>query len=153
MSESKNASFAPYLCVNDAARAIDFYTQAFGAVEQFRIGEPGQKIGHAELLINGNMLMLSDEFPEMGGKSAATLGGSPVTLCLIVDDVDAVAARAVAAGAKVRRAVENQFYGHRGGLFEDPFGHLWWVATEIEQVSPEEMKRRAAELFGGSQSS
>ncbi len=149
MSEQKNHTLAPYLCVNDGARAIEFYQQAFGAVERFRLGEPGQKIGHAELLINGKLVMLSDEFPEIGTRSAKTIGGSPVVICLIVDDVDAIAKRAVDAGAKVLRPVENQFYGDRGGKFEDPFGHIWWIATHIEEISPEEMKRRAAELFGG----
>jgi PhnB protein len=146
MRESKNSTFAPYLCVKDAAGAIDFYIRAFGAVEQFRIGDPGQKIGHAELLVNGNLLMLSDEALERDFKSPTALGGSPVTICLIVDDVDAIAARSIAAGARVIRPVENQFYGHRGGLFEDPYGHLWWIATEIEDVSPEELKRRVGEL-------
>lgn len=137
----------PYLCVRDAARAIEFYKKAFGATEVGRMADPEGKVAHAELKIAGEKIMLADEFPEMGGRSPHTLGGSPVTIHLYVEDVDAVAKQAVAAGAKVQRPVEDQFYGDRAGKFEDPFGHLWYIATHKEDVSEEEMKKRAAAMF------
>jgi PhnB protein len=140
----------PYLTVKNAAGALDFYKQAFGATELMRMGSPDGKIGHAEIKIGDAIVMLSDEFPEMGVLSPETIGGSPVAIHLYVEDVDAVATRAIAAGAKVVRPVENQFYGDRGGKFTDPYGHNWWLATHIEDVSPDEMKKRAAALFGGS---
>ena len=139
----------PYLCVRDAARAIDFYKQALGAIEVVRLAGPSGKIGHADLLIGRAHVMLSDEFPEMGVRSPQTLGGSPVSLELYTEDADALFARAVAAGAKVLRPVADQFYGDRGGKLEDPFGHVWWIATHKTDVSPEEMERRASALFGG----
>ena len=138
----------PYLCVGDAAAAIEFYAKAFGAAEIVRIGAPGGKIGHAEIRIAGAPIMLSDEYPDTGVRSPRALGGSPVTMHLYVEDVDAFAGRAVAAGAKVLRPVADQFYGDRGGKFEDPFGHIWWIATHQEDVSAEEMRRRAEALFG-----
>jgi PhnB protein len=109
---------------------------------------PDGKIGHAELTIGDSLIMLSDEFPEEGVKSPMSLGGSPITMSVYVEDVDAVFERAVAAGAKPLRAVEDQFYGDRSGQFEDPFGHRWSVATHVEDVSPEEMQRRAREAMG-----
>jgi PhnB protein len=139
----------PYLTVAGGAAAIDFYKQVFDAIELFRLDAPGGHIGHAELLIGGNVIYLSDEFPEMDVRGPASIGGSPVTLSLYVNDVDAVAARAVAAGATLLRPVADQFYGDRGGKLRDPFGHVWWLATHIEDVSPEEMKTRADRLFGG----
>jgi PhnB protein len=139
----------PYLCVRDAARAIDFYKLALGAVEVVRLAGPSGKVGHAELRIGRAPLMLSDEFPETGVRSPQTLGGAPVSLQLYTEDADALFARAVAAGAKVLRPVADQFYGDRGGKLEDPFGHVWWIATRKTDVSPEEMQRRAAALFGG----
>ncbi|HEV7517074.1 MAG TPA: VOC family protein [Thermoanaerobaculia bacterium] len=138
----------PYLCVRDAASAILFYQQALGATEVVRLAGPSGKIGHADLKIGGAHIMLSDEFPEMGVRSPQSLGGSPVSLELYTEDVDALFARAVAAGAKVLRPVADQFYGDRGGKLEDPFGHVWWIATHKAEVSPDEMKRRAAALFG-----
>lgn len=138
----------PYLCVRNAAAAIEFYKTAFGATESMRIGDPAGKIGHAEIRIGSAPIMLSDEFPEMGVVSPQTLGGSPVGIHLYVEDVDALAGRAVAAGAKVLRPVEDQFYGDRAGKLEDPFGHAWWLSTRKEDMSPEEMKKRAAALFG-----
>jgi PhnB protein len=140
-------AFTPYLTVRNASAAIDFYKAAFGATEQYRI-EHGGAVGHAELTIGGSMLMLSDEFPEMDVLGPETRGGSAVCLHLYVPDVDAVVARAVAAGAKILRPVEDQFYGDRGGKIVDPFGHVWWFATHKEDVSPEEIKRRAAALYG-----
>jgi PhnB protein len=114
-----------------------------------RMQEPGGRIGHAELKIGKANIMLSDEYPEMGVRSPRTLGGSPVTIHLYVEDVDALAARATGAGAKVLRPVADQFYGNRGGKFEDPYGHVWYFATHKEDVSPEEMKRRAESAGGG----
>jgi PhnB protein len=138
----------PYLTVKNAATAIEFYKKVFGATELMRIAAPGGKVGHAELLVGGAPLMISDEYPEMDVLAPETIGGSPVTMHLYVHDVDAVFDRAVAAGATAVRPVADQFYGDRGGKFKDPFGHAWWVATHIEDVAPEEMKKRAQELFG-----
>ena len=140
----------PYLCVHDAAAAIEFYKKAFGAVELMRMADPSGKVGHAELKIGGAIIMLSDEHPEMGAVGPKTLGGTPVAVMLYFEDVDAVAKRAVAAGGKLVRAVEDQFYGDRNGKLEDPYGHIWWIATHKEDVSPEEMDRRAAALHGAS---
>jgi PhnB protein len=138
----------PYLIVKDAAGAIDFYKQAFGAAEVMRFTDPQGKIGHAEIRIGQALVMLADEFPELDVRSPQSYGGSPVTIHLYVEDVDAVAERALEAGAKLLRPVEDQFYGDRGGKFGDPFGHVWWFATHKEDVTPEEMKKRAAALFG-----
>jgi PhnB protein len=139
----------PYICVDGAARAIQFYEKVFGAVERMRMPAPGDKIGHAELQIGGAVLMLSDEHPEFGALSPRTVGGTPVTLSLYVDDVDSVHAKALAAGARELRPVRDEFYGDRSGQFEDPFGHKWNVATHVEDVSPEEMQRRAEALTTG----
>jgi PhnB protein len=140
-------SMTPYLIVNGAAKAIEFYKNVFGAIELFRLGGPDGKIGHAELMINDSVLMLADEAPQMGALSPPTIGGSPVRILLYVDNVDDIVPRAVAAGAKIVRPVEDQFYGDRAGGIEDPFGHHWHVATHKEDVSPDEMKRRAEALF------
>jgi PhnB protein len=139
----------PYLIVHGAAAAIEFYKKAFGATELFRMDGPNGKIGHAEMRIGDSPIMLADESPEMGAKSPQTFGGSPISIMLYVEDVDAVVSRAVAAGAKVTRPIEDKFYGDRMGGLEDPYGHTWYVATHIEDVSSDEMKRRAAALFGG----
>lgn len=139
----------PYLCIRDAARAIEFYQQAFGATEVMRLVQPDGRVGHAEIKIGNALVMLADEFPEMGFRSPQALGGSPVTIHVYVADVDAAARQALAAGAQELRPVQDQFYGDRSGQFEDPFGHRWSLATHQEDVSPEEMKRRAAALFGG----
>jgi len=139
----------PYLTVDGAAQAIDFYVSVLGAKERMRMPGPDGKIGHAELEIGRGMVMLSDEFPDMGGKSPKTVGGNPVTVMTYVEDVDAVFERALNAGATERRPLENQFYGDRSGQFEDPFGHLWYVASHIEDVSEEEMAKRSAELMSG----
>ncbi|MBV9959061.1 MAG: VOC family protein [Acidobacteria bacterium] len=138
----------PYLCVNDAAGAIEFYKKAFGATELQRMEAPGGKIAHAELKIGEGIIMLADEFPEMGFVSPQTLGGSPITLYLYFEDVDAVAESAVAGGAKLLKPVEDQFYGDRSGRLEDPYGHIWGIATHKEDLSEEEVKRRAAAMFG-----
>jgi PhnB protein len=134
---------SPYLAVDDAHAAIGFYCDMLGAVERVRLGGPDGKIGHAELEFGTSVLMLADEFPEAGNQSPKTLGGTAVTLSLYVADVDAVHARALAAGATELRAPADQFYGDRTAGFEDPFGHRWFVATRIENVSAEEMQRRA----------
>jgi PhnB protein len=132
----------PYLVVDGAAKAIDFYKKVFGATELMRMPAPGDKIGHAEIKIGDSVVMLADAVTEMGHKSPKTLGGSPISLLVYVENVDATVSGAVAAGATVIRPVENQFYGDRMGTVTDPFGHQWYVATHVEDVSPEEMKRR-----------
>jgi PhnB protein len=136
-------SVTPYLIIDGAADAIAYYTKAFGATELFRIPAPGGKIGHAEIKIGDSPIMLADEFPEMGYKSPKTLGGSPISIMIYVDDVDTVFERAIAAGGAAQRPVKDQFYGDRSGTLEDPFGHVWHVATHKEDVSAEEMERRA----------
>ena len=138
----------PYLCVDGAAAAIDFYGRVLGATERMRMGGPDGKVGHAELQIGSGLVMLADEFPGMGQRSPRFLGGSPVTVSVYVEDVDAVFAKALDAGAKEVRAVETQFYGDRAGQFEDPWGHLWSIATHVEDVPPEEMARRAEAVAG-----
>ena len=134
----------PYLIVNGAAQAIEFYKKAFGATEIMRMAQPGGKVGHAEIKIGDSIIMLADESPDVGARSPQSIGGSPVSIMLYVEDVDRIFSQAVAAGAKVRRPVADQFYGDRTGGIEDPFGHLWYIATHKEDVSPEEMRKRAA---------
>jgi PhnB protein len=136
----------PYLIVDDAAKAIDFYKRAFGATELMRMPAPGDKVGHAEIQVGDSVVMLADPMAEMGHKSPKTLGGSPVSLLIYVEDADATVAGAVAAGARVTRPLENQFWGDRMGDVTDPFGHRWHVATHVEDVSPEEMQRRMEAL-------
>ena len=140
---------SPYLCVDGAAAAIEFYGAVLGATERVRMPAPGGGIGHAELQLGDSVIMLSDEMPEMGVRGPRAVGGTPVILSVYVEDVDAVFDRAVSAGATPLRAVENQFYGDRSGQFEDPFGHVWSVATHVEDVAFDEMARRAAEMMGG----
>lgn len=142
-------SVTPYLVLRNAARAIDFYKEAFGAQELFRMPAPGGRIGHAELQIGTSKIMMADEHPEIGAVGPETRGGSTVSLMLYVEDVDTVFDRAVKAGAKADRPVENQFYGDRMGSLTDPFGHVWHVASHVEDVSPEEMERRAAAQHKG----
>ena len=134
----------PYLIVKDAARAIEFYKKAFGATELMRMPGAGGKIGHAEIKIGDSPIMLADEVPGMGFRSPESLGGSPISILLYVEDVDVVFSEALAAGAKVQRPVADQFDGERTGGVTDPFGHVWYIATHKEDVSPEEMKKRAA---------
>jgi PhnB protein len=138
----------PYLCVDGAEAAIAFYSSVLGATERMRMPAPGGMIGHAELELGDSLIMLSDEFPEMGQRSPKTVGGTPVTMSVYCEDVDAVFNKAVEAGATVVQAPETQFYGDRSGQFEDPFGHRWNVASRVEDVSPEEIRRRAAEWMG-----
>jgi PhnB protein len=138
-------AITPYLIVKGAANALDFYKKAFGAVEVFRFPQPDGRIGHAEIKIGDSMVMLADEHPEMGARSPETIGGSPISMLLYVTDADAVFNQAVAAGAKVVRPLANQFYGDRTGGVTDPFGHQWYIATHIEDVSSAEMQKRASE--------
>lgn len=138
---------SPYLCVNGANAAIDFYTRVFGATERMRMPSPDGKIGHAELQIGDSVIMLADEHPETDFRSPRALGGTPVLISIYVEDVDATFGRAIAAGAKSIRPLKDEFYGDRAGQFEDPFGHKWSVATHIEDVSPDEMSRRAAKAM------
>ncbi|HEY7964832.1 MAG TPA: VOC family protein [Steroidobacteraceae bacterium] len=133
----------PYLIIKGAADAIEFYKKAFGATELLRMADPQGRVGHAEIKIGDSVIMLADEHPSMGYRGPRSLGGSSVSILLYLPDVDDVFARAVKAGAKAQRAVANQFYGDRSGTLEDPFGHVWTVATHVEDVAPEEMKRRA----------
>jgi PhnB protein len=139
----------PYLCVDGAADAIDFYSKVFGASEKVRMPSPGGKVGHAELEIGDSLIMLADEHPEMGIRGPKTIGGTPVTVSVYVEDVDDVFKRAIDAGATALRDVENQFYGDRRGDFEDPFGHRWSVATHVEDVPPDEMEKRMAAAMAG----
>ncbi len=142
-------SITPYLIVGDGAAALDFYKRAFGAVERMRIDWPGGAIGHAEIVFGDSVVMLASEFPEMDAVSPKTVGGTPVSLLLYTEDVDAMFARAVEAGAREIRAVKNQFYGDRTGTLEDPFGHRWTIATHVEDVSAEELAKRSEAMFSG----
>lgn len=137
----------PYLHVRNAAQAIDFYTNAFGAKERFRLTEPGGRIGHAELDFGGMTLMLADEYPEFGIRGPQSIGGTSVSVHLHVDDADAAIRRAAKAGAVVEREPQDEFYGERGGVVRDPFGHRWNIGHNIEEVSPEEMQRRYTEIM------
>ena len=137
-------SVTPHLCIKGAAQAIEFYKQAFSAVERMRAPHPDGRISHAEIQIGDSLIMLSDEFPEMDARSPQSLGGSPVNIYLYVQDADATFNRAVAAGAKVKRPIADQFYGDRVGGIEDPFGHTWWISTHKGDLSLEEIAKRAA---------
>lgn len=140
-------SATPMLCVNDAAAALEFYKKAFGAVEVYRLTEPGGRVGHAEIKIGRAVVMLADEYPELGHRSPQSLGGTPVTIHLYVEDADAVVSQAHDAGAKILRLVKDEFYGDRVGKLEDPFGHVWHIATRNEDVTPEEVQKRFAAFF------
>ena len=133
----------PYLSIRDAAGAIDFYKKAFGAREIMRMPGPEGKLGHAEIQIGGSRVMLSDEHPALDFLGPQTRGGTTVHLHVYMKGVDEVIERAVKAGAKLTRPVQDQFYGDRLGTVEDPFGHVWHIATHIEDVTPAELKRRA----------
>ena len=136
----------PYLIVSGAAKALDFYKRALGAIEQMRMPGPEGKVMHAEIKIGDSVIMLADEFPEMGARSPQALGGTPVGICLYVPDVDSLFNQAIQAGGKVERPLQNQFYGDRSGTFIDPFGHKWTIATHVEDVTPEEIGRRMAAM-------
>jgi PhnB protein len=133
----------PYLIINGAAAAIDFYKKAFGATELFRMDAPGGKIGHAEIQIGDSRIMLADECPEMGARGPQSTDGTPVSIMLYVEDVDTVFNRAISAGAKVKQPVQDKFYGDRSGNLVDPFGHVWTIATHKEDLTPEEIGKRA----------
>jgi PhnB protein len=139
----------PYLACSDAAGAIDFYVKAFGAVELMRMPAPGGKIGHAEVRVGDSRVMLTDEYPEMNFLGPHSRGGTTVHMHVYVKDVDAMVSRAVAAGAKLIREVTDQFYGDRSGSLEDPFGHVWHIATHKEDLSKAEMRKRAEKAMKG----
>lgn len=136
-------SVTPYLIVDGAVKALDFYKRAFGAQENFRMAQPDGRIGHAEIRIGDSVVMLADENMQMGIRSPKSAGGASVMLMIYVEDVDKVFNRAVAAGATVERPIANQFYGDRTGGIVDPFGHKWYLATHVEDVPPAELERRA----------
>jgi PhnB protein len=140
---------SPYLIVDGAEAAIAFYTKVLGAKERMRMPAPGGRIGHAELTVGDSLIMLADEHPDMGVLGPKSVGGSPVTLSVYVQDVDQVFDHALGEGAKETRPLQNQFYGDRSGQFEDPFGHRWSVATHVEDVTPEEMEKRAGAAMAG----
>jgi PhnB protein len=137
----------PYLIVDGGSEAIDFYTQVLGASERVRMPGPDGRLGHAELQFGDSVIMLADENPEMGARGPRSVGGSPVTIHVYVDDVDDTFERALQAGATALQPLEDRFYGDRAGQLEDPFGHHWSLATHVEDVPPEEMSRRAAEMM------
>ncbi len=140
----------PYLHVDGASAAIDFYTHVLGATERMRMpGDTPDRIGHAELQLGNSVIMLADEFPNMGAVGPKSIGGSPVTIHVYVEDVDATFDKALQAGARALQEPTDQFYGDRSGQFEDPFGHRWSVASHVEDVAPDEMQRRIAEATGG----
>ena len=141
----------PYMIVDGAARALDFYKRVFAATERMRIPGPGGKIGHAEISIGDSIIMLADEHPEMGARGPRNFGGSAVGIMLYVPDVDATVKTAIAEGAKILQPVQDKFYGDRIGTVVDPFGHRWHLATHKEDVSPEEMQRRAKAAHGSGQ--
>ncbi len=143
------SALTPHLVLRDAARAIDWYVSVLGAVEEFRLTEPSGKVGHAELRLGGGRLMLADEYPDYQALGPEAVGGTPVRLHLYVSDVDAVVARAVAAGATLLRPVQDEFYGDRAGMLRDPFGHLWHLASRREEVSPAQMQQRWSEMLQG----
>jgi len=132
----------PYLVIKGAAKAIEYYKNVFGATEVMRMAGPDGKVGHAELKIGDSHIMLADENPAMGHRSAESIGASPVSLLVYIPDCDKVVAKAVAEGAKILKPVEDQFYGDRSGFIQDPFGHFWSVATHKEDLSPKEIEER-----------
>jgi PhnB protein len=144
-------TITPYLIIKGAARALEFYKKAFAAKEHFRMADPAGMVGHAEIQIGDSMLMLADEHPQMGYKGPASPGATPVSIHLYVDNVDAWAERAIAAGATVTRPVQDQFYGDRSGTFIDPFGHVWTISTHKEDIDPAELGRRAKAAMNSKQ--
>lgn len=134
----------PYLIFDGAGRAIEFYRQTFGAKELMRFSMPGSdKIGHAEIEIGDSRIMLADEYPDMGAKSPRAYGGSPISIMLYVEDVDAFVKKALGAGCKLEQPVQDKFYGDRSGTIQDPFGYTWHIGTHVEDVPPEELEKRA----------
>ena len=146
-------SLTPNVAVDGAAEAIEFYKRAFGATELLRMADPKGRVGHAEIRIGDSVIMLADEYPEMGHRGPRSLGGSSVSILLYLEDVDTVFERALKAGGRAQRPVQNQFYGDRSGTLEDPFGHVWTIATHVEDVPEEELKRRAEAVMKSSVSS
>ncbi len=142
----EHPTVSPYLIIAGATKALDFYTRVLGAVETMRVGSPDGTIGHAEIRLGNSVIMLADEFPDMGWRSPKALGGTPVTLHVYVEDCDAVFQRAVDAGATITHPMEDKFYGDRSGTVTDPFGHVWHLSTHKEDLSAEEIERRAATL-------
>ena len=142
-------SVTPYLALKSADAGIKFYKKAFGAREILRLPMPDGGVAHAEIEIGNSRVMMADEMPAYGNKSPQTLGGSPISLAIYVEDVDSAFDKAVKAGATVKRPVENQFYGDRAGTLIDPFGYQWSLMTHKEEVSLEEMKRRMQQMFSG----
>jgi PhnB protein len=151
MSERKEPApeqrLSAYLIVQGAPRAIEFYERAFGAKELYRLTDPSGKVGHAELEVGGCRLMLADEYPDFGALSPPSVGGSPVSLHLLVDDVDHVVSQAVGHGATLIRKVKDEFHGYCSGIIVDPFGHRWQLATRVETITADEMQRRWTALF------
>ena len=139
-------SVTPYLCVKGAAQAIEFYKKALSATERMRIAHPDGRVGHAEVQIGDSVIMLSDEFPEMGVVSPTTVGHTTASMLVYVADADKTFANAVSLGATVNKPMADQFYGDRSGTVVDPFGHKWTIATHKEDVAPEEMEKRIAAL-------
>lgn len=139
-------TITPRLCFEDSAFAIQFYEHAFGAKEMYRLNEPGGKVGHAEIRIGDSLIMLSDEYPEMAVLSAKSRGGSPMTLALTVKDADKLMTQALAAGATLRRPIQEEFYGYRTGAVMDPFGYSWFIMSQIAKVSPKDMQKRLTKM-------
>lgn len=137
----------PYLVVEGAAKALEFYTKAFAATELFRLPGAGGKVGHCEFKIGDSIFMMADEHPEMNARGPKSFGGSPISIMIYVEDSDRVFQQAVAAGAAVERPMEDKFYGDRAGSVIDPFGHRWHISTHVEDVAPDEIERRMAKLF------
>ncbi len=135
-------SITPYLILSNAAQGLEYYKQAFGAVELLRLSDPAGKVMHAEIRIGNSVIMLADEFPEIDAHSPTTLKGTPVSLMIYVEDVDSQFDRAIKSGATIRRPVTDQFYGDRNGILVDPFGHVWTISTHKEDLTPEEIQER-----------
>ncbi len=133
----------PYLIINGAKKALEFYEKAFGAIAMFCMDQQGGKVGHAEMRIGDSIIMLADEYPDMGYRGPQALGGTPVSILLYVENVDQLFKRAIGAGGKELRPVQDQFYGDRSGTLADPFGHVWTIATHKEDLSPQEIDERA----------
>lgn len=144
-------SVTPYLIVDGAAKAIDFYKRAFNATEVMRMEAPGGKVGHAEIKIGDSHIMLADEYPDRGYRGPQAFGGAAVSLMVYVEDVDRIFKQALECGAQELQPLKNQFYGDRSGTLKDPFGHVWNISTHVEDVDPEEMRRRSEQLLQGAQ--
>ena len=144
-----NSAVTPYLIIDGAAEAIDYYAKVFNATEVMRMPGPEGMVMHAEIKIGDSVIMLADENPSMSALSPKSVGGTPVMICVYIEDVDSVVEAAVAAGGTLERAVQDQFYGDRSGAIVDPFGHRWTIATHIEDLTSEEIESRMAKMFAG----